>query len=80
MSTKPFRLDQQLPIVRAADGKFREMPTELGAQPNDYEQAKQPPGTWHPGVGQGLAPSGSPTMAFGPVPPPRSGVPFRLKP
>ncbi len=75
---KPFKLDTELPITRGVDGKFREYPATTGAQPAESMQAKLPEGAWHPGVGQGTAPSGSTTMRFGPPPPPRSGVPFKI--
>ena len=52
---KPFKLDQQLPIVRQTDGRFREVSESAPAPMPAPAKSTASPVQWAPGVGQGTA-------------------------
>jgi hypothetical protein len=78
MANAPFRLDQPLPIVRGANGRFQEprAPQVGPANPLTVEATGGTPEKWAPGIGQNTAPTKSQPI---PWPPSDAGKkPFRV--
>jgi hypothetical protein len=55
MAAKPFKLEQQLPIVRQTDGRFREVSASAPAPIPAPAKSTSSPVQWAPMVGQGTA-------------------------